>query len=244
MARAGDGDLPLLHGLEQGGLGLGRRAIDLVGEDDVGEERAVQELEQPLAGGLVLLEHLGAGDVRRHQVRRELNAAEAEVERVGQRADHERLRQPRHADQQAVAAREDGDEQFLEHALLADHGLGQFLANTAIAVVQAFDGGEVAVDARPALRRLRGFSLHDNRDLVGGQPGAAAAKPPPAFRDLHRQATVLTLHCWHRNSLARNDETTVHDTLLDYRLQERRSWAKCKHCMEVPPRRCRSKAPR
>ena len=37
---AADGDLPLLHRLEQRGLGLGRGAVDLVGQDDVGEDRA------------------------------------------------------------------------------------------------------------------------------------------------------------------------------------------------------------
>ncbi len=37
---AADGDLAFLHGFEQGGLRLGRRAVDLVGQDDVGEQRA------------------------------------------------------------------------------------------------------------------------------------------------------------------------------------------------------------
>ena len=37
---AADGHLPLLHRLEQGGLRLGRRAVDLVGQHDVGEDRA------------------------------------------------------------------------------------------------------------------------------------------------------------------------------------------------------------
>ena len=46
VARAADGDLAFLHRFEQGGLRLGRRAVDLVGQNDVGEQRAVQELEQ------------------------------------------------------------------------------------------------------------------------------------------------------------------------------------------------------
>ena len=37
---AADGDLALLHRLEEGRLGLGRGAVDLVGQDDVGEDRA------------------------------------------------------------------------------------------------------------------------------------------------------------------------------------------------------------
>ena len=45
------GDLVLLHGLQERGLGLGRRAVDLVGQDDVGEDRPLDEPERPLAGG-------------------------------------------------------------------------------------------------------------------------------------------------------------------------------------------------
>ena len=39
------GHLPLLHGLEQRGLRLRRCPVDLVGEQQVGEHRALTELE-------------------------------------------------------------------------------------------------------------------------------------------------------------------------------------------------------
>ena len=45
-----DGDAVLLHRLEQRGLGLGRRAVDLVGEQDVGEDRAGREDHLAAAG--------------------------------------------------------------------------------------------------------------------------------------------------------------------------------------------------
>ena len=45
MAAAAGGDLPLLHRLEQGGLGLGRGAVDLVGQDQVGEDRPLDEAQ-------------------------------------------------------------------------------------------------------------------------------------------------------------------------------------------------------
>ena len=64
---------------------------------------------------------------------------------VGQRADHQRLGQARHADQQAVAAGEDGDEQLLEDALLADDDLAQLGLEPGEAVVEPLDGGEVVV---------------------------------------------------------------------------------------------------
>jgi hypothetical protein len=40
-----DGDLAFVHGLEQRGLCFGRGAIDLVGQQDVGENRAALEFE-------------------------------------------------------------------------------------------------------------------------------------------------------------------------------------------------------
>jgi hypothetical protein len=41
-----DRHLALLHRLEQRGLGLGRRAVDLVGQEQVGEHRALAEPER------------------------------------------------------------------------------------------------------------------------------------------------------------------------------------------------------
>jgi hypothetical protein len=40
---AADGDLALLHRLQQRGLRLGRGAVDLVGQHDVGEDRPGEE---------------------------------------------------------------------------------------------------------------------------------------------------------------------------------------------------------
>ena len=42
-----DGRLALFHALEQAGLGLGRGPVDLVGQDDVGEDGTGPELELP-----------------------------------------------------------------------------------------------------------------------------------------------------------------------------------------------------
>ena len=73
----------LLHGLEQGGLRLGRRAVDLVGQHHVGEDRPVQEDELAPAGLGVVLQDVGAGDVGGHQVGRELDALERQVQDLG-----------------------------------------------------------------------------------------------------------------------------------------------------------------
>ena len=91
----------------------------------------------------VLLDHVGAGDVGRHQVGRELDAAEGEVQRPAERADHQRLGQARHAFQQAVAAAEQRDQQFLDHLGLADDDLGQLVDDLLPGGAESFDGGGV-----------------------------------------------------------------------------------------------------
>ena len=67
---AADGHLLLGHQLEHRGLDLGRRAVDLVGEHEVDEDRAELDVEALLAG----LVDPGADDVGRHQVGGELEA--------------------------------------------------------------------------------------------------------------------------------------------------------------------------
>ena len=61
----------------------------------------------------ILDDHVGADDVGRHEVGRELDAGEVEVERLGERADEQRLAEAGHAFEQAMAA----DEQAGQHAV-------------------------------------------------------------------------------------------------------------------------------
>ena len=75
MGLVADRDLPLLHDLEQCRLCLGRRTIDLIGQDDVGEHRATVQLE---AG--VLLIHQAAGDIGWQEVGGELDSAHRTVD--------------------------------------------------------------------------------------------------------------------------------------------------------------------
>jgi hypothetical protein len=65
--------------------------------------------------------------VRGHQVGRELDALETNIQDPRQRADHQRLGQPGNPFQQTVAAGEDGGEDLLDDVLLADDDLLQFL---------------------------------------------------------------------------------------------------------------------
>ena len=110
---------PLLHRLEHGALGLRRGAVDLVGEHQVGEDRA--RLVAEASPGLGLLDDVRPHDVRRHQVGRELDPRERQGEDLPEGADEHGLPEPRDALQQDVAAGEQADERVSEQVGLAHH---------------------------------------------------------------------------------------------------------------------------
>ena len=129
----------LLHGLKQGGLRLGRSAVDFVGEDDVAEDRPFDECPLAMAGGQVLFDDVGSRDVGRHQVGRELDAAELQAQRIGNRAHHQCLRGAGHAGDKAMAADKQRDQHLLQHILLADDHLAHLLHDSFAHCVEAID---------------------------------------------------------------------------------------------------------
>jgi len=114
-----DGNLAFLHGLQQGRLGAGAGAVDLVGHQELGKDRALEEAEAALAGG-ALVQHLGAENVGRHQVGRELDALVGKTEGSTHRFDEAGLGKTRRADQQGVAAGQHCRERQLDHLLLSE----------------------------------------------------------------------------------------------------------------------------
>jgi hypothetical protein len=104
-------------------LRLRRRAVDLVGEDDVREHGAGREHHPPLATRRIILDDVRAGDVGRHEVRRELDARVVEVEHARDGVHEQRLGEAGHADDQAVAAGEQRHEHLLDDVVLADDEL-------------------------------------------------------------------------------------------------------------------------
>ena len=119
--------LPLLHRLEQRRLRLGRRAVDLVGQNHIRKHRPAHKPQLAMPRGLVLLDHLRARDIARHQVGGELDPAEIKAERARDRRDQQRLGKPRHADHHRVPPAEDGCEQLLDHVVLPDDHLADLL---------------------------------------------------------------------------------------------------------------------
>ena len=120
VAGAVDGDLRLLHALEQGRLGLRAGSVDLVADDEVREHRAGLELE--LAGRLVV--DRDAGDVGGQQVGRELDAAHRAVDAAGERAGQHRLADAGHVlDEQVALGEQHGHRDLDGLALSVDDGL-------------------------------------------------------------------------------------------------------------------------
>ncbi len=111
-----DRNLALAHTLKQGGLGAWGGAVDLVGEQDVGERRAGHELEAPR----LLVEDADAGNVAGQQVGRTLNAPEVAAETQRQRARQHRLAHAGHILQQHVAFAQQRNEQRVDDLLFAD----------------------------------------------------------------------------------------------------------------------------
>ena len=115
---AADRHLAFLHDLQQGALHLGRRPVDLVGEDEVGEDRAERHLE---VAGLLVVDP-GADEVGGDQVGRELDALEVHPDRLGERLDRHRLGQTGDALDEQVPTGQERDEHPLEELVLADDG--------------------------------------------------------------------------------------------------------------------------
>ena len=97
-------------------MGLRRGPVDLVCQEDVAEHRPGLELEAPAAG--LLDEQGGAGHVGGHQVRGELDAAEAEIGGLGEGPHQAGLAEPGSPFDQYVAASQRRHQQILDHLLL------------------------------------------------------------------------------------------------------------------------------
>ena len=114
-----DGHLLFFHRLKQGSLGLGRGTVDLVRQQDVGEQRSSTELE--IAGLLIV--HVGPHDVRRQEVRRELNTLEFAAKGPGEGVRQQGLGETGEVLEQHVAVGEDAHAHASQVLFLADDDL-------------------------------------------------------------------------------------------------------------------------
>ncbi len=102
---------------------LGRRAVDFIGQQQIGKHRAQRSAE--LAGLLVV--DARADQVCRHQVGCELYAFEVAAHGAGQGLDRECFSQAGHALDQQMALRQDGDHDPLQEAVLPNHHAFDFI---------------------------------------------------------------------------------------------------------------------
>ena len=117
-----DGDLALFHAFEQRGLGARGHAVDFVGEEELGEDRATVE------GELTGLEgkNAGAEDVGGHHVGRALDAAKVERKEAGQGFDGHGFGHAGDAFDESVTAAKEGEDGLLDKLGLAGDNPAQF----------------------------------------------------------------------------------------------------------------------
>ena len=115
MLLAVAGDLALAHRLEHGRLGARGGAVQLVGEQDMREQRTGGEDEFLR----LLVPDQPAGDVAGQEVGRELDALHVERERARQGARQHGLAQPGQVLEQQVPAGDKHRQRITRHLLLA-----------------------------------------------------------------------------------------------------------------------------
>lgn len=99
-------------------------------------------IQDDSAGGIIL-DDVRAGNVRGHQVRRELDAVETKVQRFCHGTDQQRLRQARNSHQEGMPAGKQGDAQQLHDALLANDHFAQFRGKLLVNGAEPVNGGYV-----------------------------------------------------------------------------------------------------
>jgi hypothetical protein len=123
---AGNG--AFLHGFEQCGLRFRSGAVDLVGEDEVGEDGAGLKAEG-FRAAIVRFDNHTSDDVGGHEVRSELDARIFEVQDAAERSEQRGFAEAGYAFEQNVAAGEEADEDAIDHLLLADDDFADLIAH-------------------------------------------------------------------------------------------------------------------
>ena len=122
---SGNGDGPLLHCFQQRRLCLRRGPVDFVGQHDVGEERSL--LQREFAAATAVDHDVGSGNVRRHQVGRELDSSERNVGNLAECTHQEGLAQTRNPFEEHMLSHQKGNQHILDHILMTDDDAFHFI---------------------------------------------------------------------------------------------------------------------
>ena len=101
-----------------------------------------------------LLQDVGAGDVHRHEIGRELDATEGQRHRFREPTDEQRFRQSRHAHEQRMSAGEKADGQLFDDVVLADDDLLQLVGEPSINEAQFINRGDIILGKGSGLRGI------------------------------------------------------------------------------------------
>ncbi len=130
----------------------------------MGEDRPALELEFPAAAG-DFHDDVRAEDVGGHQVGRELDAVEGEIEHFAERADEQGFAQAGDAFEQDVAAGEHGDQCAFDDFLMADDHLADFVADGGIGLAKGLD---LLFCAHSGLVQQIGLKMDWGKEKCGG----------------------------------------------------------------------------
>ena len=104
----------------------------------------------------VLHDDVGADDVARHQVGRELDAGEGELEALREGLDQECLAEPGDAFQQHVTAREEADQHLADDVVVADDDLADLGPQRLVSAHELLDSLLLGLARNGRLRHLNG----------------------------------------------------------------------------------------
>src|SRR5262249_12198319 len=119
VALAGDCDLSFLHHLEQRALHLRRSPVNLIGKEEIGEDGTQRRGKVTV----FLVIDARSHQVRRHEVRRELNSPERSANSSGERLNGEGLGEPRDAFDEQMTLGQDGYQHTFQEMILANDDL-------------------------------------------------------------------------------------------------------------------------
>ena len=118
---------------------LRRGAVNFIRQQDIAENRPRDERPAAMAGSGVLFNDVGAGDVGRHQIRRELDAFENQAQRLRDGSHHQRLSRAGQARDQAMAADKQRDQNLFQHLFLSDNHLSNLFEDLVARLLKALN---------------------------------------------------------------------------------------------------------
>ena len=187
VRHAVDRHLALLHRLEQRALRLRRRAVHLVGQQHLREDRPGMKNELPRGG----IEDRVAQHVGRQEIAGELHAAELEAENFRQRMRQRRLAHARHVLDQEMAARQQTAERQPHGLVLAQQDRVQLRQDIVDRNAHALIGAYAIIRncQVPRAEDERNDGIFGINGMKGGILPSASTKIPliwiiPSFRSL------------------------------------------------------------